>query len=72
MINLCEIKFSEGPFTITKEVEQHLRERLSIFRQVTGNHYGVLQTFITPLGVSRGAHYSIVNNEVTAEMLFAP
>ena len=72
MINLCEIKFSGEAFTITKELEEHLRERLSIFRQVTGNRYGVLHTFITPLGVAKGVHMSIVSSEVTADKLFEP
>ena len=35
IIHLCEIKFSEDPYVITKEYEQHLRERMAIFRQVT-------------------------------------
>ena len=64
-----EIKFSDGKFTITKEYEEHLRERLSIFRQVTHNNYGVLHTFITPYGIAKGIHNSIVNAEVTAESL---
>ncbi len=71
MINLCEIKFSDGKFTITKEYEEHLRERLSIFRQVTHNNYGVLHTFITPYGIANGIHNSIVNAEVTAESLLS-
>ncbi|MBQ6471288.1 MAG: winged helix-turn-helix transcriptional regulator [Victivallales bacterium] len=70
MINLCEIKFSDGEFAITKEYERQLRDRLSIFRQVTRTKCGVHYTFITPYGVANGIHHSIVNGEVTAPVLF--
>ncbi|MBR4902905.1 MAG: ATP-binding protein [Victivallales bacterium] len=71
IIHLCEIKFSDGKFVITKEYEQHLRERLDIFRQVTQNTAGLVHTFITPQGVASGSHRSIVNSEITANDLFA-
>ena len=71
IIHLCEIKFSDGKFVITKEYEQHLRERLDIFRQVTQNTAGLVHTFITPHGVASGSHHSIVHSEITANDLFA-
>jgi AAA+ ATPase superfamily predicted ATPase len=70
IIHLCEIKFSEGKFVITKEYEQHLRERLDIFRQVTQKNSGLVHTFITPQGIASGSHSSIVHSEITAGDLF--
>jgi hypothetical protein len=71
IVHLCEAKFSEGKYVITKEYEQHLRERLEIFRQVTRKNGGMVHTFITPQGVANGSHSSIVHSEVTADDLFA-
>ena len=72
LVHLCEIKFADGQFRITSEYEQHLRERMEIFRQVTGITHGLVHTFITPCGVASGAHSSMVHSEVTAKELFAP
>lgn len=71
IVHLCEAKFSEGKYVITKEYEQHLRERLEIFRQVTRKNGGMVHTFITPQGVANGSYSSIVHSEVTADDLFA-
>ena len=35
-INLVEIKFSEGPFTINKSYAQELRRKVQVFKDVTG------------------------------------
>jgi len=70
--HLCEMKFSETPYQITKEYEQKLRERMRIFCEQTGISKGVVHTFVTPVGVKRGTHYGIVHNEVTAKDLFQP
>lgn len=35
VINLCEIKYSQSEFEITKQYDQHSRERLEAFRTVT-------------------------------------
>ena len=71
IIHLCEIKFSEGRFSISKEYERHLRERMEIFRQVTQAKSALVHTFITPRGIAPGTHRGIVHSEVTAEGLFA-
>lgn len=71
VIHICEMKFSDGLFSITKDYEQHLRERMDIFRQVTGTHCSLIHTFMTPRGLVRGAHTSLVHSEIVAEDLFA-
>ena len=69
--HLCECKFAVEKFNLTKEYEQHLRERLEIFRRVTKKTGSLVHTFITPFGVAQGKHHSIVHSEVTAKELFA-
>lgn len=71
VIHLIEMKFSETPFVITKTYEKHLQERKSLFMEITGISRGVVHTFISPMGLSKGLHSSVVHDQLTAEDLFA-
>ncbi|MBR6371830.1 MAG: ATP-binding protein [Victivallales bacterium] len=69
IIHICEIKFSEDPYAITKEYEQHLRERMSIFRQVTKTRSALVHTFIATEGLAPGKHTSLVHSQITGRDL---
>ena len=71
IVHLVEMKFSETPFVITKAYEQHLLERKSLFMELTGVARGAVITFVTPRGLSKGLHSSLVHSEITAKKLFA-
>ena len=71
IIHLCEIKFSEDVYMITKEYDQHIRERLSIFKYATRTKKTVVTTFITTYGVANGKYRSLVHSEVKLDDLFA-
>ena len=71
VIHLVEMKFSETPFVITKAYEKQLQERKSLFMEITGILHGVVHTFISPMGLSKGLHSSIVHSQLTVEDLFA-
>ena len=51
-------------------MEMHLRNRMAIFREQTGTHYGTQLTLITTFGVLKNKHYSVVDSEVTLDDLF--
>lgn len=70
IIHLVEMKFSETPFVITKDYEQRLRERKNLFMEVNKLQRGPVHTFITPMGVARGIHSSLVHSQLTAKDLF--
>lgn len=72
IIHLCEMKFCEDKFTISKDYEMKLRERAGIFRGATKNKKAIVHTFITTYGVVDGMHKSIVHSEVTMDDLFIP
>ena len=72
MVHLVEIKFAERPFAITIDYAQRLRERKALFMDVTGVSHGAVFTFITPMGLAKGAHSSLVHSQLTARHLFAP
>lgn len=70
IINLCEIKFSQEPYTITKEYAMILRERMAVFRESTGTRKSIVTTMITTYGVLRGIHSGVVQSEVVMDDLF--
>lgn len=70
VINLCEMKFSEAPYVITKDFEQQLRERMAIFKAKTRTRKSLATTMVTTYGVLRGIHSGIVQSEVVMDDLF--
>lgn len=70
IVHLCEIKFSRGEFIIKKDYEARLRQRMSIFRQLTGTKYAIHNTFLTTYGVLDGKYKSIVDEELLMDALF--
>lgn len=71
VIHLVEMKFSERPYIITKEYEERLKYRKNLFMEMTNISRGPVHTFITPMGVAKGVHSSLVHSELTAKDLFA-
>ena len=71
IIHLVEMKFSEGSYTISKDYERRLQERKLLFMSVTGITHGVVHTFITPSGITRGTHSAFIHSQLTANDLFA-
>lgn len=55
-INLLEIKFAQGPFTITKACADELRRKIETFKAVTGTRKNVFLTFLTPHGLAENAY----------------
>lgn len=70
-INLCEMKFSQGEFEITKQYDEHLRKRAESFRSATKTRKALHQTFITTYGVKRNMYSGNVQSEVKLDDLFA-
>lgn len=70
IIHLCEMKFSNEKYIITKGYEEELRDKITIFRQETKTTKMLNLTFITAHGVARGIHSNIVQSHVTLDDLF--
>jgi uncharacterized protein len=69
-INLCEIKFHNGVFTISKEYYQQLVEKRQRFIDHTGTKKQVFLTFITNHGIAANAYSrEIVDVEIRLEQL---
>ena len=71
VINLCEIKFSQGVFTITKSYANTLRNKVATFRQESKTKKAVFLTLITTFGLKQNQHATgVVQNELTMDVFF--
>ena len=70
VINLCEIKFSKGPFVLTKQYNAKLRRKLGIFLDSTKTRKAVWPTMITSYGMVRNAYSNGIIHQLTMEDLF--
>ena len=69
-INLCEMKYSNDEFSITKEYEETLRHRMSLFKKVTKTRKSLSYVFVTTYGVKQNSYSGIVQHQVTLDGLF--
>ncbi len=70
-INLCEIKFHHGPFTIDQNYAKELERKIAVFREQTKVSKTLFLTFITPFGLHKNEYSTeLVNSEVTLNDFF--
>lgn len=70
-INLIEIKFYSGTFTISKEYARNLRNKIQAFREVTKTKKQIFLTLITSLGLKPNVHsIGLVDQDFSSEILF--
>lgn len=69
-INLCEMKFSQGEFEITKQYDKLLRERVENFRSTSKTRKALHQTFVTTYGVKQNMYSGNVQSEIKLDDLF--
>lgn len=70
IVNLCEIKYVDGKYDITRDEAEKLRNRLEAVRGVFGKRRTIHLTMITPDGISRNANSWDVQSEITLDDLF--
>jgi len=70
-INLCEMKFYNSVYSMTKEDAEDMERKKTVFREKTQTRKTVFMTLITPYGVKENEHYlRSVDNQLTIECLF--
>ncbi len=70
VLNVCEMKWSAGEFTISKAYDAELRNKIAVLRAETLTKKAVHITMITTYGVSHNAYYNSIQSEVTLDQLF--
>jgi len=72
VINLCEIKYSDGPYTIDKKYMENLRNKAALFRLLTKTRKGIALTMITSYGLVKNSYsMNSIHSQITADNLFA-
>jgi hypothetical protein len=70
VVNLCEMKFVGGAYTIDKDEEIKLRNRIESLKSTLSPKQTVHLTIVTTFGLSYGKHSGIVQKQVELEDLF--
>lgn len=70
IINLCEMKFASGKYTITKSYDEVLRNKRIRFIEETRTRKAIHITMVTTYGLTRNAYCNNIQSEVTADELF--
>lgn len=72
IVNLCEMKWPEGTYTITKKVAVSMIAVREAFHLETGTRKAQHLTLVTPHGARRNEHWNTLQSEVTMDDLFEP
>lgn len=70
VINLCEMKYTDDPFEITKIEHDKLKHRLSVFKEEEKPNKAVHITLISANGFKQGPYNSVAQNFLTGDDLF--
>jgi len=70
-INICEMKYANGEYEITKDYENKLINKLNALAKETATRKSLILTLVTTYGVKQNTYSGIVQAEVTMEDLFS-
>ena len=70
VINICEMKYHDGRYLITREDDESMRNKKSEFKETTGTRKAVHVTYVTPYGVKDNAYAKNVQSTVVLDDLF--
>ena len=70
VINVCEVKFWDSPFTITKKYHNELLNKIEAFRIETKCKKAIHLVMITTYGLVKNEYTSIAQKEITMDDLF--
>ncbi len=70
LVTLCEVKFTDAPFTVTKKYATELRNKMAVFREATGTRKGLRLVFVSSHGLRENAwSRELVDGVLTLEDL---
>jgi len=71
-INLCEMKYSNQPYSITKSEAEKIQKRISALQEKTKHKKTIFFTLVTPCGLNQNKYsINLVQNVITLDDLFA-
>ena len=69
-VNICEMKFSKGPYGITKADDENFDQKLNAFLQQTQTKKSLMMTMITSFGIIQNKYSGNIQNQIVMEDLF--
>lgn len=69
-ISICEMKYCNREYEISKAYDSHLAHRLKVFKKVTKTTKTLIPTFVTPHGLYNNMYARKINRQVTGNDLF--
>jgi len=69
-INVIEIKFTKGKFTITKKYLETLENKRNRLQESLKSHKSIFLTMLTPEGLTDNGYSQEIDNSLTADILF--
>lgn len=70
IVNLCEMKYSDKPFSVTKSYLGKMEERRELFRSVTKSTKALHLTIVSPYGIKDNAQSKSIQSVVTLDDLY--
>ena len=70
VINLCEMKYSNAAYSLTKKDEEAIKTRISDLKLSTKTKYAIFPTLVTTDGMVENIHSGIIQSVVTLDDLF--
>lgn len=70
VISICEMKFADIEYQITKDYDEKIKNKMSVFRTVTKTKKALQLVMITTYGLTRGMYSNRVQQQVLLDDLF--
>ena len=71
IVNVCEVKYSQGEYVLDKEEYDRIIRRKDTFIRETGLRHAPWTTLITTEGIARGKYADMIQSSITLDSLFA-
>ncbi len=71
VIDICEMKYSQSLVTVSREYDEHLRERTGAFIHLTKTRDAIHTVLVTTYGLKQGTYSSYFQATITMDDLFS-
>lgn len=71
VVNLCEMKFADATFSVTKAIDTNLRNKIARLRDLLPKRKTISVVLVTTFGLAHNAYASIIANCITMDDLFS-
>lgn len=68
--HICEMKFSQENYSLSKKEYDNIRNRIGTYRNETGTKNGIIMTMMTTEGLAKSTYNSIVDKTICLDDLF--